>query len=158
MPFFHSLFRGGFQSNGWQLSPSSTIFTPPKAMCKCGCCLPGVEAACIGCSSAGKQHWPQVPVGAYQPSTATPKTEGLHVFTQQMHQVWAVVLKVAVGVGESSNCKRPPPFSSLPLYSLLPLSSLGILMTHRPSHTAPLLGAGLWQHPHPVPDLRQGWP
>lgn len=62
--FFHSLFRVGFQSNGWQLSPFLIISTPPKVMCKCGCRLPGVEVTCEGdydtClgSSAGKQHWP----------------------------------------------------------------------------------------------------
>lgn len=62
--FFHSLFRVEFQSNGWQLSPFLIISTPPKVMCKCGCCLLRVEVTCEGdydtClgSSAGKQHWP----------------------------------------------------------------------------------------------------
>lgn len=80
MPFLHSLFRVGFQSNGWQLSLFSIISTPPRVMCKCGCGLPGVKVTCIvhHDASRGSLAGEQVPVGSYQPSamTSPPQAEG----------------------------------------------------------------------------------
>lgn len=129
MPFFHSLFRVGFQSSGWQLSPFLIISTPPKVMCKCGCCLPGVEVTCerdygtcLG-SSAKEKHRPWVPLSSCHPSLVTPNKREFHVFIEQMTRAQAVVLKVTVAFmrAVSSDCKYP---SLPPLLFPLPLPSL----------------------------------
>lgn len=76
MSFRRSLFRVGFQSNGWQLSLFSIISTPPKVMCKYGCCLPGVKVIIhrVPRCPSGQLGWgvntgPNT--GSYQPSAMT---------------------------------------------------------------------------------------
>lgn len=137
MLFFHSLFRAGFQSSGWQLNPYLIISTPPRVMCKCGCAFPGhmSEGLCrLTGQLAGNNADPECLSACAEHQQVTSQPEGALCLQLASARAQAVVLKAAVTSmrAVSSGCKSPwPP----PLPSLLWES-----VTHRPSPAVPSCG------------------
>lgn len=144
MGFFHSPFRAGFQSNGWQSSPCLITSTPPRVMCKCEC-PPGSRVRGT-VPPAWAASWEQCGPEGLSPCAKHQQRPPLPASLREFRvlsqcQGRAGVLK-APGTSTravSSGCTPPWP----------PLPPVGVSVTHGPSPagSSPLWACADWFPP-----------